>query len=169
MLSAGPNETVTVTINGESRSVNGYGAPQLMRMLLLQMLTGRRASEICLCDFDCLSPATDRAVEAADGEQVARFRYAQSKIDHAPDTILVDAEVAAVIEEQQQFVRARYPDAQPRYLFPQHRLNGGGNKPMTRSAYGHALRKLSELLQINACMAIACYHRFRAATRETHA
>src|SRR5436309_5959918 len=81
MIGAGPNETVTVTVNGESRSVNGYGAPQLMRMLLLQMLTGRRASEICLCDFDCLSPATDRAVEAADGEQVARFRYAQSKID----------------------------------------------------------------------------------------
>jgi integrase len=165
MIGAGPNETVTVTVNGESRSVNGYGAPQLMRMLLLQMLTGRRASEICLCDFDCLSPATDRAVEAADGEQVASFRYAQSKIDQAPDTILVDAEVVAVIEEQQQFVRARYSHAQPRYLFPQHRLNAAGNKPMTRSTYGHALRKLSELLPIKdgrgRTVWLSRTHRFR--------
>ena len=57
-----------------------------------------------VCDFGCLSPAGGPA-EAEGG--VVRFRYAQSKIDTAPDTILIDREAAAVIEEQQQWVRAR--------------------------------------------------------------
>ena len=96
-------------VGDTERELAGSGDPQTMRMLLLQILTGRRVSEICICEFDCLLPATARAVEAAGGEQVARFRYAQSKVDRAPDTILVDAEVVTIIEEQQQAVRARYP------------------------------------------------------------
>ena len=72
----------------------GLDDPQAMRMILLQILTGRRASEIRTCDFDCLSPVPGPA--AANGEEVARFRYAQSKIDIAPDSILVDREVIAV-------------------------------------------------------------------------
>ena len=83
----------------------GFDDPQAMRMILLQVLTGRRASEIRTCEFDCLSPAPDRAVQTAADAEVVRFRYAQSKIDIAPDSILVDREVAAVIEEQQQWVR----------------------------------------------------------------
>jgi integrase len=148
-LGASPNETVTVTVNGKEWHLNGRGDAQTMRMLLLQMLTGRRAGEICMCEWDCLSPATDRAIAAADGEQVARFRYAQSKIDRAPDTILVDAEVVAVIEEQQQAVRARFPDSQPRYLFPQRAANTGGAKAVSLSSYQRTLRNFSALLQIN--------------------
>jgi hypothetical protein len=53
-----------------------------------------------------------------DGDQIARFHYAQTKIDQAPDTILVDEEVVAVIQEQQQAVWARYPGSKYRYLFP---------------------------------------------------
>ena len=34
---------------------SGLDDPQAMRMILLQILTGRRASEIRTCDFDCLS------------------------------------------------------------------------------------------------------------------
>ena len=117
--------------------------PQVMRMLLLQILTGRRAGEVCLCGFDCLSPATDRAIAEADGEQIARWRYAQSKIDRAPDTILVDAEVVAVIKEQQQWVRDRFPGASPRYLFPQTSANARGVKHFNPGNYGRALREFS--------------------------
>jgi hypothetical protein len=74
--------------DSEQISARGFGDPQAMRMILLQVLTGRRSSEIRHCEFDCLSPATGRAVAAAQSEQIARFRYAQTKIDIAPDTIL---------------------------------------------------------------------------------
>ena len=57
------------------------------------------------CEFDCLSHPIARVMAAAEGEQVARFHYAQTKIDQAADTILVDTEVVTVIEEQQQAVR----------------------------------------------------------------
>jgi hypothetical protein len=148
VLGAAPSETVTVCIGGTEREFSGCGDPQTMRMLLLQILTGRRASEICLCDFDCLSPATAGAAEAAGDERIARFHYAQTKIDQAPDTILVDAEVIAVIEEQQQAVRDRYPGSTPRYLFAQRNANANGDKPFSRSSYGQALLRFSELVDI---------------------
>ena len=137
--------TVTVASGGATRVLAGQDDPQLMRMLLLQILTGRRASEICLCSFDCLSPATDSAVEAAEGDAVARFRYGQSKIDKAPDTILVDAETVAVIEEQQRWLRDRFPGRDLRYLFPQRRANAHGAKPYGNSNYARALGLFSEL------------------------
>src|SRR6266536_2150005 len=97
----------------------GCGRSPGSRMILLQILTGRRSSEIRHCEFSCLSPATGRAAEAAQGEEIARFRYAQTKIDIAPDTILVDSEVVAIIEEQQRWVRDRFPGIQPKHLFLQ--------------------------------------------------
>ena len=69
--------------DGTQVLAGGLDDPQAMRMILLQILTGRRASEIRTCDFDCLSPARPGR-RAADGEEIARFRYAQSKIDIAP-------------------------------------------------------------------------------------
>jgi hypothetical protein len=142
------SETVTVTSGGSTRVLPGQGDPQLMRMLLLQILTGRRASEICLCPFDCLSPATDSAIEAAEGDAVARFRYGQSKIDAAPDTIFVDAETVAVIEEQQQWLRDRFPGRDLPYLFPQRRANAHAAKPYGNTNYGRSLALFSELAQI---------------------
>jgi hypothetical protein len=92
----------------------GQGDPQAMRMLLLQILTGRRASEICLCDFDCLSPTPARRGRDHGEQELVVFRYGQSKIDQAPDTIMVDAEIVAVIEEQRRWVRQRHPGTDPR-------------------------------------------------------
>ena len=99
------SQQMTITrSDGTQVLAAGLDDPQAMRMILLQILTGRRASEIRTCDFDCLSPVPGPA--AANGEEVARFTYAQSKIDIAPDSILVDREVIAVIEDQQAWVRA---------------------------------------------------------------
>jgi hypothetical protein len=78
----------TTRSDGTQVEVEGFGDPQAMRMILLQILTGRRASEVRICEFDCLSPADGPA--DADSQEVTRFRYAQSKIDIAPDTILID-------------------------------------------------------------------------------
>ena len=166
VLAATPDETVTVTINGVEQSVSGCGDAQTMRILLLQMLTGRRASEICLCEFDCLSPAADQVIQESGGEEIARFRYAQSKIDRAPDTILVDAEVVAVIKEQQAAVRQRFPEAHaPRYLFPQQIANTHGHKPVTAANYQRALRDFSDLAHITdskgRAVRLSRTHRFR--------
>jgi len=147
-LAAPKHETVTVTIGGAQRQAAGWGAPQVMRMLLLQILTGRRLSEICLTEFDCLSPATGRAVEVAEHERIARFRYGQSKIDQAPDTILVDAEVVAVIAEQQRWVREQFPGLAQRYLFPRRNANACGTKPYAQQSYIRLLQHFSESAQI---------------------
>jgi hypothetical protein len=40
--------------DGIQVSAEGFGDPQAMRMILLQILTGRRASEVRICEFDCL-------------------------------------------------------------------------------------------------------------------
>jgi integrase len=157
--------TTVLARDGQVHQLPGQEDPQLMRMLLLQILTGRRASEICLCSVDCLSPATDAAVQAADGEAVARFHYGQSKIDQAPDSILVDAEVVAVIEEQRQWLAGRFPGRTLAYLFPQKRANAHGTKPYGNSNYGRALGLFSDLAQITDSagrpVRLSHTHRFR--------
>jgi integrase len=143
----------------------GQGDPQAMRMLLLQILTGRRASEICLCDFDCLSPTVARRGREHGQEELMLFRYGQSKIDQAPDTIMVDAEIVAVIEEQRRWVRHQHPDADPRYLFLQRHANTTGAKPYNSSSYSRTLRAFSDLVQIidsaDKPVRLSHTHRFR--------
>jgi integrase len=157
-------QPVTVATGSGERMLPGQGDPQLMR-LLLQILTGRRASEICLCPFDCLSPATGSAIEAAEGEAVARFRYGQSKTDAAPDTIFVDAEAVAVIEEQQQWLRGRSPGRDVPYLFPQRRANAHAAKHYGTSNYGRSLALFSKLAQVTDAsgqpVKLSHAHRFR--------
>jgi integrase len=159
-------EQMTITRgDGQQITASGFGDPQAMRMILLQILTGRRASKILLCDFDCLAPATGRAIEAAEGEQIAQFRYAQSKIDIAPDTILVDAEVVAIIEEQRQWIRDRFGATRPRHLFLRLKGNRNAAKPYSMGSYGFKLRDFSNLIHIvdaqGRAVALHHTHRFR--------
>jgi len=134
-------------------------------MILLQILTGRRSSEIRHCEFGCLSPATGRAAEAAQGKEIARFRYAQTKIDIAPDTILVDSEVVAIIEEQQQWVRDQFPGIQPGHLFLQLTGNRAGAKPYPSGTYTFRLREFSKIVQVadskGRPVRLSHTHRFR--------
>ena len=105
------NQQMTLTRgDGTTITANGLDDPQVMRMILLQILTGRRASEIRTCDFDCLSAAPG-PVGTGQDQALTRFRYAQSKIDVAPDTILVDHDVTEVIAEQQQWLGNSIPKA----------------------------------------------------------
>jgi hypothetical protein len=134
--------------DGQQVSVAGLNDPQAMRMILLQILTGRRASEIRTCDADCIEPVTDATLAAAGEEQIARFRYAQSKIDIAPDSILVDREVTTIIEEQRRWVRERFSGQAPRHLFVQRLGNRRGDKPYASGTYTRKLRQFSDLAQI---------------------
>jgi hypothetical protein len=151
--------------DGQQVLANGFGDPQTMRMILLQILTGRRASEVRTCEFDCLSTVSDSAVKAGEGEEVLRFRYAQSKIDIAPDSILVDREVAAVIEEQQAWVREQFPDLTPRFLFVQRTGNRRGDKPYPSGTYQWMLREFSKIVRITDStgrpVQLSHTHRFR--------
>ena len=159
-------EQMTVS-RGDRQQVraNGLDDPQAMRMILLQILTGRRASEVRTCEFDCLSTVPGRTVQDVDGEEVVRFRYAQSKIDIAPDSILVDREVAALIEEQQRWVRESFPDLEPRFLFVQRTGNRRGDKPYPSGTYSWMLRELSNLARITDSKGrpvnLSNTHRFR--------
>jgi integrase len=140
VITRGDGQTVTLT---------GLGYPQVMRMILLQILTGRRSSEVRTCDFDCIEPVCDATVNATGGgEPIARFRYAQSKIDTAPDTILVDREVTAIVEEQQRCVQEDFPGLTPRHLFLQRIGNRHATKPYPAGSYTYALTLFSDLVQI---------------------
>jgi hypothetical protein len=78
---------------------DGLGDEQAMRILMLLARTGRRVSEICMLDYDPLLPLQHAGTSAA-GEAkgfVARLRYQQTKIEGAPDTVLVDPEIVAII------------------------------------------------------------------------
>jgi len=137
------DKQMTIT-RGDGTQVTAAGLddPQAMRMILLQVLTGRRASEVRTCDRDCLSPVSGPVGE--NGE-VTRFRYAQSKIDIAPDTILIDREAATVIEEQQAWLNENFPGLLLRPLFLQRIGNRNGSKPYSASSYNTILREFSAL------------------------
>lgn len=162
-----PKDEQMLLTRGDGRQIRvaGIDDPQAMRMILLQILTGRRASEIRTCDADCIETVTDAAITAAGGEQVARFRYAQSKIDIAPDSILVDHEVTAIIEEQQRWVQDKFPDATPRKLFARILGNRLGDKVYPPGTYNWRLRQFSDLVQITDSkgrpVRLSHTHRFR--------
>jgi hypothetical protein len=151
--------------DGTLVTATGLNNPQAMRMILLQILTGRRSSEIRTCAFECLSAPSESTVADTEGEQIARFHYAQTKIDVAPDTILVDQEVVEVIEEQRRWIRERFPDRQPQFLFMQCSGNRTGDKPYPAGSYAWILREFDNLVQItdsqNRPVRLSHTHRFR--------
>ncbi|MFI5635557.1 tyrosine-type recombinase/integrase [Streptomyces sp. NPDC051664] len=115
--------------------------------------------------FDCLSAVPEKTVDAAEGEEVARFHYAQSKIDIAPDNILVDREVVAVIEEQQQWIREHFPGITPRHLIMQRTGNRQGDRPYPSGTYNWMLREFSKIVKITdskgKAVGLSHTHRFR--------
>lgn len=159
-------ESMTITRgDGTTITADGLDDPQVMRMILLQILTGRRASEIRTCDFDCLSAAPNAAGDGDQDLALARFRYAQSKIDVAPDTILVDREVTEVIAEQQQWIRDHTPSGAGRFLFVQRMANRRGDKVYPPGSNNWVLRIFSDIVQITDAkgrpVRLSHTHRFR--------
>jgi integrase len=139
----------------------GFGDEQAMRISLLVALLGRRVSEICLLDPDPLEPLLPAAPVVPGGEDAgersqapaAKLRYQQTKIDGAPNTILVHAEVVAIIGEQQRWA-ARYfaehgaAGARPKYLFLAPVMNRNGDRPYSANSLREALSKLAARLDV---------------------
>ena len=139
----------------------GYGDEQAMRITLLAALLGRRINEICMLDPDPLRPLLplpgERRPDHDDGDggqaPVAKLRYQQTKIDGAPDTVLVHDEVVAIIREQQQWAAARAavicaPGTRPKYLFLASHMNRNGDRPYSDRTLRALLTRLAARLGI---------------------
>ena len=137
----------TITRDGRQAELVGSGHPAVMRAWLIQALTGRRASEVLMMDFEPLSEVPGLHPAAVpDGGMVARLRYQQTKINGAPDTILVGADVMQIVREQQAWVRQQWnlsPDATPRYLFPKTTGNRHATRPWETARYNAVLLDFS--------------------------
>jgi integrase len=146
------DQTMTLTRDGGSVEVAGFGQPAVMRAWLIQALTGRRAAEVLMMDFDPLTEIPGLDVSAVpEGGMVARLRYQQTKVDGAPNTILVGADVTSIIGEQQKWVREQWelgPDDTPRYLFPKTTGNRHATRPWETSQYNRILREFSRALEL---------------------
>ena len=87
------------------------------------------------------------------GAFVARLRYQQTKIEGSPDTILVDAEVAAVINAQQEWAARHFaahgaPGRIPKYLFLAEKMNRHGDRPYPGQRLRDRLNALAARLDI---------------------
>ncbi len=138
---------------GEPAADGGLDDPQAMRIMMLQARLGRRISEILMLDTDPLLPLAGASAASEPGAMVARLRYQQTKIDGAPDTVLVDAEVVAIIREQQEWAATwlrehAAPGACPRYLFLGLLFNRNADRPYVSATLHKALTELARRLDI---------------------
>jgi integrase len=146
------DQVMTITRGGTETEMAGLGYPAMMRIWLIQALTGRRAAEVLMMDFSPLIPipGVDPAM-VPEGGMAARLRYQQTKIDGAPETILVGADVVEIIREQQAWVRERWnlgPDETVPYLFPKLAGNRKATRTWTTSYYDQTLRQFSTMLEL---------------------
>src|SRR6266536_106190 len=164
-----------VGLLGAPVSQGGLGDEQAMRITMLVALLGRRVSEICPLDRDPLPllPAASRPGPPAGTDSqapAARLRYQQTKIDGAPDTVLVHAEVVAIIREQQEwadrfFAGRGTPGKTPKYLFLAALMNRNGDRPYSGGRLRDLLSQLARRLDVrDATGALVDFnrtHRFR--------
>jgi integrase len=155
---------------GVPAAEGGLGDEQAMRILMLLARTGRRVSEICLLDPAPLIPLGPAASARDSAGFTARLRYQQTKIEGAPDTILVDEEIVAIIRAQQQwadrFLAAGQSAATtPKYLFLAARNNRNGDRPYSPSRLRTLLARLAARLDVHdstgAVVDFQRTHRFR--------
>jgi hypothetical protein len=165
-----------IAVLGDPAADGGYGDEQAMRITLLAALLGRRINEICMLDPDPLLPllplpGEPRQDRGDDGQApVAKLRYQQTKIDGAPDTVLVHCEVVAIIAEQQQWAAAHAaarcaPGCRPKYLFLAAMMNRNGDRPYSDRTLRGLLTRLAARLGVRdeagALIDFNRTHRFR--------
>ena len=153
---------------GVPAAKGGLGDEQAMRILMLLARTGRRVSEICLLDRAPLLPLGPAARARDSAGFTARLRYQQTKIEGAPDTILVDQEIVAIIRAQQEWAsrfRAGLAAPAPKYLFLAARKNRNGDRPYSdgrlRDLLGELARRLDIRDATGALVDFQRTHRFR--------
>jgi hypothetical protein len=101
-----------------------------------------------------LLPLEGLAVGGDDDGAAAKLRHQQTKIQGAPNTILVDRDVVAIVRAQRQWalehLRAHADDAQaqPRYLFLSPWRNRHGRRPYSVATLNGKLAKLGQRIDI---------------------
>lgn len=150
VLSADRGRHVAITHpDGSVSLVGGLGDPQAARAWLLQAMTGRRASEILMLDYDPIEaiPGTDRPSDTdADASAfVAKLRYQQTKVDGIVPTILIEQAVLNVVREQQLWLKAQHPELVSKYLFVGIRNNFDGQRHRPYDTYRAALAALDKI------------------------
>ena len=160
---------------GAPTQEGGIGDEQAMRIVMLLARTGRRVGELLLLDYDCLLPIPGLTPQDDDGDPdaiVAKLRFQQTKIEGAPNTIFIDAEIVTIIKTQQQWVHAhvrrllRDPAAlPPRYLFLAIAHNHRGRHSYPKTTVTLRLQQLAELADIRDSQGrrppLSHVHRFR--------
>jgi hypothetical protein len=133
----------------------GFADEQAMRIVMLVARTGRRVSEIRMLDRQPLLPLDRLTVPADDDGDgfVAKLRYQQTKIDGAPDTMLVDAEIAAIIGEQQRWADEHLgprwaAGVRPTYLFLAARMNRKADRHFPYERINALLNEFAQRLDI---------------------
>jgi len=164
------DQTRTVLVGGEESDVHGVGDPQAMRIYLLLLRLGRRASEILLLEREPLIAIAGLGSSAGgEGAFVARLRYAQTKIDNAPDTIPVEPDVVGIVREQQEWLALREAalgnGAHSRWLFVRPQQNRLGLAPYAYSTLLGRIRRLADAVQLKDSegkpVAMTRTHQFR--------
>lgn len=151
ILGAQTSAQTTVTMPDDSTvTAAGLGDEQAMRVWLIQAMTGRRASEILMLDFDPITALTQKpSPEPADDSTfVARLRYQQTKVDGVDPTILVEQGVVNVVREQQRWVKEQFPDAAGKYLFLNPSHNHRGLNARAYRSYLDALKRFDKVVQL---------------------
>lgn len=161
-----------VGVLGAPRAEDGLGDEQAMRILMLLARTGRRVNEICMLDRDPLLPLDTPAASTPTGPGafVARLHYQQTKIEGAPDTILIDQEIVTIIRAQQEWAGRHLaeqasPARAPKYLFLAARKNRNADRPYScgrlRDLLGELARRLDVHDSVGALVDFQRTHRFR--------
>jgi integrase len=149
--------TANLHVLGALTADGGFADEQAMRAMMLVVRTGRRINEILMIDRDPLLPLEHPTApsdgDGDDGAFVAKLHYQQTKIERAPSTIFVDAEIVAIIREQQRWVDEHLaprwaPRVTPRYLFLGHKMNRNADRAYPVSRIRNKLTKLAQQLDI---------------------
>lgn len=143
---------VTIDLPGKGLiTTRDLGDPQAARAWLIQAATGRRASEVLMMDYQCLTPVPGVKSDQASAF-VARMQYQQTKVDGVDPTILIEQYVVDLIQTQQQWVRnylGRTPEQpDPPHLFVTPRQNYQGLRPRSYSSHSRVLSKLNSLVAL---------------------
>lgn len=136
-------EEVMVQLN---ENLNGLPQPYRRMALILQEV-GMRITELCRMPFDCL-------LQDAQGDFILRYYQYKMKKEHS---VPISREIAAVIQEQQKSVRARYGNYP--YLFPAKNRWQRGEASKHRT-FSDALNRLA--FQKNICDNAGTLWRFQS-------
>lgn len=149
VLKTPTNQRITIELPGrEPATYQGIGDEPVARAWLIQALTGRRASEILMMDYEPLTMLDVDPSKIQEDSFIARMTYQQTKVEGVEPSILVDAAVVNIIREQQAWVEDKYPGQPHPYLFTNPRGNFKGNQARSYQSYGDVLQRLDNLVKL---------------------